>query len=100
ASVSSALTTDVSAVRGYTRPNGQHAIVYGNQTIRRHTGTPPGTGVVLGGNIPGGASPWGYTRANDPSHLDAAIYVDPNRNVHELTSVDDANFATLFAAPA
>jgi hypothetical protein len=94
-----------SYVRGYTAEhlNGQggthgdagqptgHALVYRDSltgaVIRLTPGTHPPAN--LGGNLAVASAPWGYVRADV---VDAVLYIDANRHVHEITQSGPTSF--------
>jgi len=101
--ISSAVDTVSSGVRGYTRSDNQHAIFFrapccgniyqilGNPTV----GIPPVT-TNLGGNAISGSTPWGYKRTDNANTI---VYISPDFHVHELGS-GDVDFTTQFGINA
>jgi hypothetical protein len=106
ASVSSALSSAFFAVRGYRRgmhPNIEQAVTYRDSLghIARHLGDPPGPAGSLSTSAVVSSAPWGYTRSDA---LEAIMYADPSRHIHELALLSngllDTDFTAAFGAPA
>jgi hypothetical protein len=108
--ISSALSTAGSEVRGWTGLNSTHTVIHRDfgqdPTITYCTQTNPFQCLNINGNVQTGSSPWGYVR-NDTSfngHTSTVLYLDPSGSIHELVGGTDSNFTSLFglrpAAPA
>jgi len=85
---SSAVTTVGSAVRGYTRSDGQHAIVFNspsnghvNEILENPFGLAAPTDL---GGVVANSPPWGYKRTDN---VDAVMYIDTAGHIHEFARV-------------
>jgi hypothetical protein len=108
-SVPGPVTVD-SPIRGYTilgmgGGSGTHAVIYRtapNGTLERRGGTPLGAAMSMGGNLAPGSAPWAYRRGDG---VEAIVYIDANRHVHEITSSGNFDYqpspiSAPLAAPA
>lgn len=100
--VTSALTTTTSDVRGFIRADGKHAVIVRapDGTITELTGSPPigqlGNPFTLSSNpSAAGSSPWGFKRSDG---ADSVLYVDANRHLHEVANPGGVFTDTDFAA--
>src|SRR4029079_9354281 len=82
--VSSAVDSVASPIRGYTRSDGKHALVFrkpGSSNVFELTGAPMSSRVLtnIGGSA--GGTPWGYLRSDGKN---AVMYVSNDQHIHEL----------------